>query len=128
MTAAPPTRTRAEHKRQYREEPRRAGVFVIRNTASGKLLLGSSMNLRGPLNRHRFLLSIGGHPNRALQEDWRRLGPDAFAFEVVEVVAPQDEEVGPREDELWLLEQVWLERTRPFGERGYNVSDKIREA
>lgn len=128
MTASTPSRTRAEQKRDYREQPRRAGIYVIRNTTSGKLLLGSSMNLQGPLNRHRFMLSIGAHPIRALQEDWRRLGPEAFEFTIAEVVTPQDEEAGPHEDELWLLEQVWIERTSPFGENGYNVHTRIRDA
>ncbi|MBZ5711676.1 GIY-YIG nuclease family protein [Nannocystis pusilla] len=128
MTSATPHRTRADHKRQYREQPRRAGVYLIRNTVSGKVLLGSSMNLHGPLNRHRFMLDIGGHPNRALQEDWRRLGPDAFEFAIADIVTPQDEEAGPHEDELWLLEQVWIERTSPFGERGYNLHPRIRDA
>ncbi|MCY1058205.1 GIY-YIG nuclease family protein [Nannocystis sp. SCPEA4] len=128
MTSATPTRTRADQKRQYREQPRRAGIYLIRNTVSGKVLLGSTMNLHGPLNRHRFMLGIGGHPNRALQEDWRRLGPDAFEFTIADVVTPQDEEAGPHEDELWLLEQVWIERTSPFGERGYNLHPRIRDA
>ncbi|PCC73822.1 hypothetical protein SAMN02745121_06259 [Nannocystis exedens] len=128
MSSSTPARTRAEQKRQYREQPRQAGIYLIRNTVSGKLLLGSSMNLHGPLNRHRFMLSIGAHPNRALQDDWRRLGPDAFEFTVAEVVTPQDEEAGPHEDELWLLEQVWIERTSPFGERGYNLHPRIRDA
>jgi len=127
MTPPRPTPTRAEHKRQYREQPRRAGIYVVRNTVSDKLLLGSTMNLHGPLNRHRFLLTIGGHPNRALQEDWRRLGPDAFEFTIVDVVAPDDEQAGPHEDELSLLEALWIERTQPFGERGYNLHSRIRD-
>lgn len=128
MTTPSSATRRAEKKRQYREQPRRAGIYLIRNTVSGKLLLGSSMNLHGPLNRHRFMLSIGAHPNRALQEDWRRLGPDAFEFTLADVVTPQDEEAGPQEDELWLLEQLWIERTSPFGERGYNLHPRIRDA
>ena len=31
-------------------------------------------------------------------------------------------------DELTLLEEIWLEKLQPFGERGYNSSAKIREA
>lgn len=119
--------TRAEHKRQYREQPRQAGIYLIRNTVSDRVLLGSSMNLHGPLNRHRFLLSIGGHSNRALQDDWRRLGPDAFEFTIAEVVAPQDAEAGPHEDELAFLEDLWLERTAPLGERSYNLHPRIRD-
>jgi hypothetical protein len=120
--------SRAEHKRRYREQPRQAGIYIVRNTVSGKLLLGSSMNLHGPLNRHRFMLTIGAHPNRALQDDWRRLGADAFEFTTAEVVTPQDPEAGPQEEELWLLEQLWIERTSPFGAGGYNEHPRIRDA
>jgi hypothetical protein len=31
------------------------------------------------------------------------------------------------DDELTLLEQIWLEKTRPFGERGYNTDARIRQ-
>lgn len=56
-------------------------MFLITNTAKGKVYLGSSTNLHGPLNKHRFMLSIGAHPNRGLQEDWATHGAEAFTFE-----------------------------------------------
>ncbi len=31
-------------------------------------------------------------------------------------------------EELTLLEQVWLEELQPFGDRGYNLNTRIREA
>jgi hypothetical protein len=31
-------------------------------------------------------------------------------------------------DELTLLEQIWLEKLQPFGERGYNINTHIRQA
>ncbi|MCY1013955.1 hypothetical protein OV079_52205 [Nannocystis pusilla] len=85
------------------------------------------MNLQGPLNRHRFMLSIGAHPIRAAGG---LAAPRAGGVQITiaEVVTPQDEEAGPHEDELWLLEQVWIERTSPFGENGYNVHTRIRDA
>jgi hypothetical protein len=116
MTTPP----RSELKRQYKERQPQAGVFQIRNTREGKVLLGSSTNLHGPLNKHRFMLSIGRHDNRALQDDWNRLGAEAFVFEVLEVVKSSDEPGFDVSDELTLLEQIWAEKLRCFGERGYN--------
>lgn len=118
---------RQEQKRAYQERERPAGVFQIKNTANRRLLLGSSLNLEGPLNRHRFLLTIGSHPNRALQEDWDTYGADAFVFEVLEVVKVSDAPHLSLGDELTLLEQIWLEQLAPFGERGYNPDAKIRQ-
>lgn len=30
--------------------------------------------------------------------------------------------------ELTLLEQIWLEKLNPFGERGHNINTRIRQA
>ena len=113
-------KSRAEIRRTYKETPRQAGVFQVRNLKNGKVLLGSSTNLHGPLNKHRFNLSIGRHENQALQSDWNQFGPDAFAFEILEVIKPSDDPLFCIEDELTLIEQIWLEKLQPFGERGYN--------
>jgi len=115
-----PGKTRADLKRAYKETPRQAGIFQIKNTQTGKVLLGSSTNLHGPLNRHRFMLFIGRHTNAALQNDWNQFGADAFTFEILEIVKPSADPLFNLDDELTLLEQIWLEKLRPFGERGYN--------
>ena len=113
-------KTRAELRRAYKETPQQAGIFQIKNTRTGRILLGSSTNLHGPLNKHRFMLSIGSHDNAALQKDWNQCGADAFTFEILEIVKPSGDPLFDLDDELTLLEQIWLEKLRPFGERGYN--------
>ena len=120
-------KSRQELKREYRERPKPAGVFQIKNTVNGKILLGSSLNLEGPLNSHRFMLSIGKHRNELLQKEWNEFGPSKFAFEILEVVKLKDDPNFNLIDELTLLEQIWLEKLRPFGERGYNMDEKIRQ-
>ena len=119
---------RREIHREYKERVKPSGVFQIKNLANGKVLLGSSLNLEGPLNKHRFMLRINGHPNQELQKDWNVLGPDPFIFEILETVQVQDSPNFNLKDELTLLEEIWLEKLQPFGERGYNSSAKIREA
>jgi len=120
-------KSKSEIKREYKEAPKKAGIFLITNTANGKQLLGSSANLHGPLNKHRFMLSSGGHYNRRLQEDWNKFGADAFQFEVVAVVEPKEDPEFSLELELSRLEEIWLAKTQPFGERGYNPNARIRE-
>jgi DNA-binding HxlR family transcriptional regulator len=115
---------RSEIRKEYKEAPRQAGVFQVKNTVNGKILLGSSKNLHGPLNKHRFLLSIGRHWIKTMQEDWDRLGPDAFVFEVLEVLKQKNDPAFNLEDELALLEQIWIEKVQPFGELGYNKDYK----
>jgi hypothetical protein len=119
--------SRKDLKRAYKERKKPAGVFRVRNTVNGKILLGSSLNLEGVFNGHKFRLSIGRHPNSALQKEWDEYGPDKFAFENLEIVKVKDDPNFDLNDELTLLEQIWLEKLQPFGERGYNTNSKIRQ-
>jgi len=121
-------KSRREIKREYKERKKPAGVFQVKNTANGKILLGSSLNLEGPLNSHKFMLTIGSHRNAALQKDWNEFGADKFVFEILEVVEVKEGPGFNLEDELTLLEQIWLEKLQPIGERGYNESARIRQA
>jgi hypothetical protein len=120
-------KSRKEIKREYKERKIPAGVFQVKNTANGKVLLGSSLNLDGSLNGQKFRLSIGRHPNEALQKEWSEYGPEKFAFEILEVVKVKDDPDFNLSDELTLLEQIWLEKLQPFGERGYNTDSRIRQ-
>ena len=122
------TKTRKEIHREYKERVKPSGVFQVRNTINGKALLGSSLNLEGPLNKHRFMLKIDSHPNKELQKDWNELGSDHFSFEILETVVIRDYPNFNLRDELTLLEEIWLEKLQPFGERGYNTDARIREA
>ncbi len=120
--------TKQDIKREYKERRKPSGVFQVKNTANGKVLLGSSLNLEGPLSGHRFMLVSGQHRNKALQQEWNEFGPGAFVFEILEVVEVKDDPAFNLIDELTLLEQIWLEKLRPFGERGYNTDSNIRQA
>jgi hypothetical protein len=119
--------SRKDIKRAYKERKKPAGVFQVKNTVNGKVLLGSSLNLEGVFNSHRFRLSIGRHPNKVLQEEWNEVGADGFVFETLEVVQVKDDPNFDLNDELTLLEQIWLEKLQPFDARGYNTDTRIRQ-
>jgi group I intron endonuclease len=121
-------KSRKDIKREYKERQKPAGVFQVKNAVTGKVFLGSSLNLEGSLNKHEFMLASGQHRNKAMQEDWHNYGPDKFVFEILEVVEVKDDPNFNLSDELTLLEQIWLEELQPFGEQGYNISPNIREA
>jgi biotin operon repressor len=125
--AMPTDATRGEIRRAYKELPTEAGIFAVRNLQTGKVLLGSSLNLRGPLNKHRFMLKIKRHANAQLQADWDRLGSEAFVFETLAVVKPTDDPTFDKEAALSALEKEWLGFLSPFDEQGYNDSPRIRE-
>jgi hypothetical protein len=121
-------KSRKELNREYQERPKPAGVFQVKNTANGQVLLGSSLNLEGALNGHRFMLKTGSHRNKELQADWNEYGADKFVFEILEVVQVRDDPNFNLSDELTLLELIWVEKLQPFGEKGYNPNVKIRQA
>lgn len=121
-------KSQQEIKREYKERKKAAGVFQVKNTANGKVLLGSSLNLEGPLNGHKFMLTIGRHRNERLQKEWNEYGSGQFVFEILEVVEFKDDPNFNLSDELTLLEQIWLEKVQPFGEKGYNTDNNIRQA
>ncbi len=116
-------KTKKELNREYLERAKPAGIFQIKNTVNDKVLLGSSLNLEGPLNKHKFMLKIGSHKNKALLEDWKQYGEEQFVFEILEVVEVKDDPNFNLKDELTLLEEIWLEKLQPFGEKGYNSVD-----
>lgn len=114
--------------REYKERQKPAGVFQVKNKATGKVFLGSSLNVEGSLNKQEFLLASGAHKNKALQMDWKKFGRNQFEFSILETVKVTEDPGFNLKDELTLLEEIWLEQLQPVGENGYNTSDKIREA
>ncbi|MBP7274976.1 MAG: GIY-YIG nuclease family protein [Kiritimatiellae bacterium] len=105
--------------REYKETPRPAGVYRVHNTVRGKTFIGSSTNLPGILNRHRFQLEHGSHMDHDLQRDWNELGPEAFEFEVLDTLAPKKElDYDPTED-LAVLLDLWTDKIAATGELLY---------
>lgn len=113
--------------REYKETRRPMGVFRLYNKLTGKSFVGRSVDLPAILNRHRAQLRMGVHASRELQQDWNDLGPDAFDFEILDELPPPERPGADPTEDLKVLEQLWLDRLSPYGERGYNVRAKPRE-
>jgi hypothetical protein len=96
------------------------GVGAVRNTTNGNTLVVASQDLRALLNRQQAQLRLNAHPNRALQADWNSLGADAFEFVVLDTLAPKDAPDYDPSDDLRALEELWLEKLRPFEPAGYH--------
>jgi hypothetical protein len=106
--------------RQYKETRRPMGVYRVHNKRNGKSLVGASADLPAALNSHRAQLRLEVHSNRALQRDWKEMGPEAFEFEVLDTFSPPERDYDPCED-LRVLEELWLDRLTPYDDRGYNT-------
>ena len=108
-----------ELKQLYKKMKTEGGVYLIRNTKNQKVLVVSTPNLK-TINGRKMQLRDGTHQNRQLQEELRHYGPEAFVFEVLEVLEEKVDAGFNKAEALKQLEQQWLEKLQPYGERGYN--------
>jgi hypothetical protein len=110
---------RKELKNQFKEMKTEAGIYQIRNTINNKVLLVATPNLK-TINGKQVELSAGAHRNKLLQDEWNEYGKDAFVFEVLEVIEKPEEGYFDMKDELKKLENKWLDKIEPFGDKGYH--------
>jgi predicted GIY-YIG superfamily endonuclease len=77
--------------RREREQSWKRGVYWIRNTTNGSLYIGSTTrSFAARWGEHIGDLEAGTHPIKALQRDWHVYGPDAFAFDIIDVMDDED--------------------------------------
>ncbi len=106
---------RKELVRQYQEKKREMGVYRIVHRESGRTWVGSSMNLDTVLNRDAFTLDLGSHVNRALQNDWKKYGKDAFDMDILEQLKLDD-----------TVRRDYKDIVTPEGTKSYVVQDYKR--
>jgi group I intron endonuclease len=111
-------------KMQYKETKIQAGVYQIKNIQNQKIFIGSTLNLK-TLNGRKFELENGSCTNKSLQQEWNKYGKEAFIFEELEVLKEDEVSALGLKGDLKKIEEKWIEKLQPFGERGYNV-EKIK--
>lgn len=108
--------------RDYKDTPRPAGVYRVRNSSSGRSLVGSSPDLPAMFNRIQFQLKMGSYPDQELQKDWNDFGPDAFSFEILDRLEPSSDPGCDTAEDLRVLRQMWLEKLAASGVLFYPMS------
>jgi group I intron endonuclease len=88
------------------DDPTTSGVYILTCAANGRIYIGSAANFAERWRIHRRDLNAGKHHSRQLQRAWDKYGPDAFTFEILEMVADSGQ--------LLAAEQRWLDQLRPF--------------
>jgi type II secretory pathway component PulK len=114
-------------KLEYKLSHRQMGVFQIRNFVNDKIFIASSVDVPGFINRTRFQLNADAHPSLSLQRDWSEFGEENFAFEILEEVAPREQPDYNYRADVDFLEDLWLEKEQPYGDKGYNQKKKTRD-
>ena len=114
-----------ELKQLYKETKTEAGIYQIKNIKNNKVLVVSTPNLK-TINGKKMSMDLGSHINKRLQKELNEYGKDAFVFEILEVLEEKEDGYFDMKVELNKLEEKWLNKLQPYGERGYNQlkSDK----
>jgi hypothetical protein len=90
------------------------GIYSITCLPTGKAYGGQAMVVQSRWDVNRRALIAGTHGNSYLQRAWIKYGPDAFAFEIIEIVEP---------GRLIEREVFHAERLQAFDrKRGFNLS------
>lgn len=90
-----------------------SGIYCITCTITRKIYVGSARNLRKRCAEHFNTLHRNEHHNPKMQAAFNKYGPDAFLFEVLELVLLPEL--------LTAREQYWFEKLKPFGNKGFNL-------
>ena len=110
--------------RKYKETIQPMGIYQIKNLSNGKVFIDSSKNLNGAKNRSMLQLGFGSHMNPSLQADYTRLDENQFTFEILDHLKPKEDLTYDYTDDLETLKSMWLEKLRPYNEKGYNSPTK----
>ena len=111
---------KSEAKRKYKETLQPMGIYIVKNLVNGKILIGSSKNLPGRINRFKFGLKYGTERIPELVEDYKKYGEENFSFEVLDELKPKDDPLYDYTEDLEELEKLWVEKLQPFDNKGYN--------
>ncbi|WZL72389.1 GIY-YIG nuclease family protein [Clostridiaceae bacterium 35-E11] len=97
----------------YKERKITGGIYAIRNTTNGKMLLLSTSDLQGCKNRFQFSQKTGACVNMQLQKDWKELGGNVFAFEILEEIEKKDiQTLKEFREDIKVLEELWIEKLK----------------
>lgn len=97
--------------------PRSSGVYQIICILTGKIYIGSAVDLRERWYRHRWHLRQRTHHNSYLQHAWDKYGEMNFEFSVLELMGTSD---------LLPAEQAWIDRTGCAARKaGFNISNRV---
>jgi group I intron endonuclease len=90
-----------------------SAIYRIRNIVSGRVYVGSAVNVQHRWQCHRHRLRKGNHHSASMQSSWNKHGADAFSFEIIELCDPSD---------FIKREQFWIDALNSCDPRlGFNM-------
>lgn len=102
---------RKELKEQYKLMKPDMGIFMICSKIDNKCYIEATQDLKSKINRAKFQLGFGSHPNTELQKDWKDHGETNFTIEVLDYLEyDKDESKTDYTEDLILLQTIWKEK------------------
>lgn len=86
----------------YKNRKPEMGVISYRCNNTGDVFLGVSKDIKADFNSINMKLSANRHPNKSLQELWKKYGIDGFEISVIKVLKYDN----PSEDQTEKLEEI----------------------
>jgi hypothetical protein len=112
-----------ELKKAYKQSHTPMGILQIKNNINGKEFIVSSANLPGTINKYQFSLKYKVCVVKELQQDWDMYGEENFSFNVIDNLEPKEDPAYNYKEDLKTLQDLWIDKIQPFGEKGYNKQE-----
>jgi DNA-binding CsgD family transcriptional regulator len=94
----------------YKHQEIEMGIIQISNGVTGYSYVDICTNLYKPFEGIKFQLNFGRFKVKGLQEDWNKYGEEAFTFEVVEKLKPNEGTTDKKKmDDLKELLRIWID-------------------
>jgi len=90
----------------------KCGIYIIRNTITNKVYIGSSLNPRARIKEHFNSLNKNVHHSKYLQRSYNKYGKSVFKVDIIEYVNDKKD--------LLSKEQFWIDYYDSY-KKGYNV-------
>jgi len=117
---------RKKAKQDYKQALRPMGIVRVRNLKDGRCYLMASADTRGAINSLRFQLKMGAFATSPeLARDWKELGEESFVIEVIDELKPVEDPEHDYRADLQVLEELWLDKLKPYGDRGYHTLRRL---
>ena len=108
-----------------------SGIYAIVHIASGRRYVGSAQNVNGRFRSHRYMLRKGIHHSVKLQRAWKKYGPEAFSWTIIETVPDLALMIGREQhwmDHHFAVRDGFNVHPNASGPRGHKMSAEIKAA
>ncbi|MEL4105867.1 GIY-YIG nuclease family protein [Oscillospiraceae bacterium WX1] len=104
-----------EHRKQqitdYKERQQTGGVYIIKNTITGMVLLDAAPDIQAAQNRFEFAKQMNSCVTPKLKAYWDKDSAGAFTFEVLETLDKSNTQTAEQfRDDINVLKELWRDK------------------